>query len=106
MLRTAVKSVKSAHQPCAPAWSVLPPPLTALIEGGEASSNDFGLLRLIWYAFAVVIYDQSCGGKTASVRVIQSNSVVESKATLELPSAVALPDIRREGGTGERGPVE
>ena len=97
MLRTAVKSVKSAHQPCAPAWSVLPPPLTALIEGGEASSNDFGLLRLIWYAFAVVIMTSggsAYGGKAAPVSVVQSNNVVESKATLGHPLAVASPDLR------------
>jgi len=32
--------VKSVHQACAPTWSFPPPPLTALIEGGETSSND------------------------------------------------------------------
>src|SRR5258706_10327206 len=41
--------------------------------------------------------DSACGGKTAPVRVIESNSVVELKATPELPLAVVLRDLRRKG---------
>ena len=39
----------------------------------------------------------ACGGRGAPVRVNQANGVVGLKATLELPSAVELPDLRMEG---------
>ena len=40
---------------------------------------------MIWYGFAIVICDQrwsACEERTAPVRVVHSDSVVESKATL------------------------
>ncbi len=45
----------------------------------------------------------ACGGSTVPVRVIQANSVVDLKATPELPSAVALPDLRREAAYSTAG---
>ncbi|SRR5258706_7360709 len=39
----------------------------------------------------------ACGRGTALVRMVQANSVVESKATTGLPSAAVWRDLRREG---------
>ena len=43
------------------------------------------------------------GGRTAPVSVVESNSVVESKATLGLPSTVVSPSLSSEGAYGTAG---
>ncbi len=39
----------------------------------------------------------------APMWVVESNSVVDSKATPGLPSAISSPDLRREGACGTAG---